>query len=67
MASPKWHVQVRGEDGLFHATSTDHPGITSAYAEYERTPGNVQLVRGDVIVLRSDQPATEPASHDALF
>ena len=67
MKSPKWAVQVKGEDGLFHLTETDHPGITSAYTEFASTEGVAQLVRGDVIVLRSDQPVTEPASHDALF
>ena len=63
-----WSVQTRGEDGLFRTIENGtHTSLSTAYAQYEAIEGVAQLVRNDVIVLRTDQPVTEPASHDALF
>ena len=70
--SVRYYVQAKGEDGLFRTVDDGvHVNISTAFAHFtlaaDEQRAVLQLVRGDHIMLRSDQPVTEPASQDALF
>jgi hypothetical protein len=63
-----WHVQKQADDGLFHTVENGtHASFHAAYWHYAEVAeeGVALLLRGDHILLRSDELVDQPA--DSLF